>query len=478
MTLPVLSSMAESSCRLLQTYLDLANAVQKQTENNPFLIDHQQKPKPALQVPSRGTAAEVEVSKAFKLFDIHQSSHHLYIGKIDLHLFDDSTSEVLPENWNTDNGAIQATLYKLRVDFYPSHQVFSDGQFSERLQWVRYHSPNSCTELATKQLEQHLKVLSSKLELGRRDRFLRLWPQLNSQNVVIRVEDVVIQCVSEQTTKKESLLNMFVQDKQAKNSLPQNVSFFHMEFTTYFFPASSEYEVPPDSTHMVVGPFEFLVDHRSIRWMVYVFENILNAFEAPQVIILLAPSESLVDSRLPIRFLVNLSTIRVSNFILLDDPAVLLPILFRNIDNQSLEFVEKLESSLLNAGVHDKLLQLSQADHKDEGVFKPCSKHNQWFLSIPSFWLSCDFGKSRGGEIGLVNDISLAGCIVQHSDHVAIMLEPQSQVGVTLDHFQFVQLLQVQTKMVALLDQIDLDRQFFAKNLTHLPEKTPWPCFV
>lgn len=31
-----------------------------------------------------------EASAAFKQFNIHQSSHHLYIGKIDLHLYDDT----------------------------------------------------------------------------------------------------------------------------------------------------------------------------------------------------------------------------------------------------------------------------------------------------------------------------------------------------------------------------------------------------
>lgn len=36
--------------------------------------------------------------------------------------------------------------------------------------------------------------------------------------------------------------------------------------------------VPSDSTHLVLGPCEFLVDLRSIRWIVYVYENILNAF--------------------------------------------------------------------------------------------------------------------------------------------------------------------------------------------------------
>ena len=61
--------------------------------NFSFFQDHQQQTKTALLPPARATPAEIETSKAFKQFDIHQSSHHLYIGKIDLHLFDDSSNE-------------------------------------------------------------------------------------------------------------------------------------------------------------------------------------------------------------------------------------------------------------------------------------------------------------------------------------------------------------------------------------------------
>ncbi|KAI1725770.1 UHRF1-binding protein 1-like [Ditylenchus destructor] len=479
---------------------DLANAVRKETEKNPFLINqpNQLQKTPLLTPSTRVAVPENEVSKVFKQLDIHQSSHHLHIGKIVLHLFDDSAEHALPENWNTDCGAIQATLYQLSIDYYPAHSVFVDGEFSGRSQWLRYNSPNSFTALASRQLEQHFKLISSNMESSVTERFSRLWPQLNSQNAVIRIKDIVVQCVSEQSTKKEALLDMFCQDKEAKQSIPSNVSFFHLEFTSYFFPASDAYPLPPDSTHLVVGPFEYLVDHRSIRWLVYVFENILNAFEAPQVIpneselfrpdfrvelirprvILTAHEEALDDDpRLPKRFLLNFTKIQCSNFTLINDPALELPIMFKGIGRESLDFVSKSESTLLNVGMLDHLLEKSQPINQDGGILKPRSAHNQWFITVPAVWLSCDFGKSKGFETILVNDICLAGSVVQRSNHIAVMLEPQNTVGVILDHFQFVQLLEMHTKIVALLDQIDLDRQFFAKNLKHLPASTPFALY-
>lgn len=34
--------------------------------------------------------------------------------------------------------------------------------------------------------------------------------------------------------------------------------------------------VPKNATHIVVGPLNAVVDPRSVRWLVYVFENIFN----------------------------------------------------------------------------------------------------------------------------------------------------------------------------------------------------------
>lgn len=101
---------------------------------------------------------------AFKRLDFHQSSHHLYIHRIDIQLHDDTAEEAFPPDWNIESGAILATLYGLRVDFYPKHAVFAaDGEFAERVEWLRYAAPNACTELARRQLEQYLKLLSSNM---------------------------------------------------------------------------------------------------------------------------------------------------------------------------------------------------------------------------------------------------------------------------------------------------------------------------
>lgn len=64
---------------------------------------------------------------------------------------------------------------------------------------------------------------------------------MNSQNVIIRIEDIIVQCVSEQTTKKEALMDMFIQDKKAKGSIPSSMAFFHIEVTSYYYTATNAY---------------------------------------------------------------------------------------------------------------------------------------------------------------------------------------------------------------------------------------------
>lgn len=82
-------------------------------------------------------------------------------------------------------------------------------------------------------------------ESSLRERFERIWPYLCSKNVIIRIENIAIQCVSEQNTKRDSLQHLFKQKKILSNDLSCSkisfISFFHLEFSSYFFQASNAY---------------------------------------------------------------------------------------------------------------------------------------------------------------------------------------------------------------------------------------------
>uniref|UniRef100_A0A915NSD9 Chorein N-terminal domain-containing protein n=1 Tax=Meloidogyne floridensis TaxID=298350 RepID=A0A915NSD9_9BILA len=164
---------------------------------------------------SASSASNVSNSNinVFRQHDITQSSHHLLISRIDLHF-----------------GAMQATILKLRVDFYPQHKVFeTDGKQSSRSNWLRYVAPNTFTDLANRQLDHHFGLINSKMDSNTRLRFERIWPQLVSANVVIRIEDLIIQAISERNTKKEDIAYLIEVNQSLKNRMPQPLSFAHLE---------------------------------------------------------------------------------------------------------------------------------------------------------------------------------------------------------------------------------------------------------
>lgn len=50
---------------------------------------------------------------------------------------------------------------------------------------------------------------------------------------------------------------------------------------------------------------------------------------------------------------------------------------------------------------------------------------------------------------------------MQRSAHLALLVQPKSDVSVAIDHFQLLQVIQLQTKIAELADHITMDREFF-----------------
>lgn len=85
-----------------------------------------------------------------------------------------------------------------------------------------------------------------------------------------------------------------------------------------------------------------------------------------------------------------------------------------------------------------------------------------WYVTTSPLWIDCDFGDAAF-VMPLVSDVSVSACLVQEDTHVAVAMEPRSNVGVVLDHFQLVQLIKLLNIVTQLVDQIEADRRFFSK---------------
>ena len=68
----------------------------------------------------------------FSQYDIHETSHHIIIRRIEVHLMDDlgphSERSQCPEL--KDGGALQMSFHRLFIDLYPYHRCFQQKSSS------------------------------------------------------------------------------------------------------------------------------------------------------------------------------------------------------------------------------------------------------------------------------------------------------------------------------------------------------------
>ncbi|CAJ0955343.1 unnamed protein product, partial [Mesorhabditis belari] len=402
----------------------------------------------------------------FRRLDLDQTSYHLQVKKIDLHLCDDNLNAGnYPKDWNIEAGAMQVTLHVLLIDVYPKTLASSD-----RSHWVRYTSPNSATSWMGNNLKHHFAKICEELDETTRMRVQRSWPDLMSFNVVVRVYDMVIQCVSDMRTKKEELQNMFTSDRNSKKSLPSDQYILHAEFANFFHPMTDHLPVPPPATFAQLGPFSLLFDKRTLRWILFVVENLQSAMieaDAPSMepmphtdirIDLLMPkviihlSDPKLDARLPHRLIVSLSTVTACN-----NPFDVIPTGFSRIDTRLIDYVTNTELPEGKTAFRGDLLQMNNK----QTVFG-IAEGMQWWLRTSPLWIDTDHGEfSR--TVPLISDVCFHASITTRKDQINVYVEPQTEVTALVDHFQFLQLTRLGAELSDFADLIKADQGFFQK---------------
>ena len=105
---------------------------------------------------SSSQASQSTVSRLFSQYDIIETSHHIFVSRIEVHLCDDldpNNGRSLHESLK-DGGALQITLSKLVIDVYPYQKVISN-----RNHWLRYSDPSSSR---SHWINQHLQSFFDK----------------------------------------------------------------------------------------------------------------------------------------------------------------------------------------------------------------------------------------------------------------------------------------------------------------------------
>ncbi|EHB06641.1 UHRF1-binding protein 1-like protein [Heterocephalus glaber] len=236
------------------------------------------------------------IVKLFNDFDVKETSHHLVISHLDLHICDDIHAKEKESNRRITGGAMQLSFTYLTIDYYPYHKAgdscnhwmyFSDatktktGWASELLhefecnvemlkQAVKDHHVGSPPTSPTHASPQHIQTEKDSAVKGT-SRMSAVLPQqskakLMSSSVVVRLADFNVYQVSTAEQCHSSPKSMISCNKKSLY-LPQEMSAVYVEFTEYYYPDGKDFPIPSPNLYGQLNALQFTVDERSILWL-------------------------------------------------------------------------------------------------------------------------------------------------------------------------------------------------------------------
>ncbi|XP_055793613.1 bridge-like lipid transfer protein family member 3B isoform X2 [Salvelinus fontinalis] len=239
------------------------------------------------QVSSSGTAADQSATMAnlFAAFDVCETSHHLQITHLDLHICDDIHAKDRVINKRITGGAMQLSFSHITLDYYPSHRA---GESC--LHWMQYSEATKAREGWASSLLEEFKSNVDMLKTAKRDReglanchtspqhgkistsstSILSSPQtpktqLLSSSIVLRIADFSIYQVSTADQRRSSPKAMISCNKKSLY-LPPEMPAIHVEFTEYYFPDGKDYPIPCPNLFVQLNALQLVLDPRSLVW--------------------------------------------------------------------------------------------------------------------------------------------------------------------------------------------------------------------
>ncbi|XP_016013705.2 UHRF1-binding protein 1-like isoform X2 [Rousettus aegyptiacus] len=289
---------------MVQYAKSLSEAIEKSTEQRKSLA-----PEPTqssavapsaqqVKTPQTSNAPDLNdaIVKLFNDFDVKETSHHLVISHLDLHICDDIHAKEKESNRRITGGAMQLSFTQLTIDYYPYHKAgdscnhwmyFSDatktknGWANELLhefecnvemlkQAVKDHNVGSPPKSPTHASPQHTQTEKDSALKGTSRTSSALSQQskakLMSSSVVVRLADFNIYQVSTAEQCRSSPKSMISCNKKSLY-LPQEMSAIYIEFTEYYYPDGKDFPIPSPNLYSQLNALQFTVDERSILWL-------------------------------------------------------------------------------------------------------------------------------------------------------------------------------------------------------------------
>uniref|UniRef100_A0A8C3G4W1 Bridge-like lipid transfer protein family member 3B n=1 Tax=Cyclopterus lumpus TaxID=8103 RepID=A0A8C3G4W1_CYCLU len=230
------------------------------------------------------TAAEQSASmaKLFSAYDVCETSHHLQIMHLDLHICDDIHVKDKVSNKRITGGAMQLSFSSITLDYYPFHRA---GDSCEH--WMHYSEATKTREGWVRNLLDEFNSNVEMLKSAVRDHqgpppahcspqhgnasFSPPLPespktQLTSSSVVLRIADFSIYQVSTADQRRSSPKTMISCNKKSLY-LPPEMPAIHVEFTEYYFPDGKDYPIPCPNLYLQLNALQLVLDPRSLVWI-------------------------------------------------------------------------------------------------------------------------------------------------------------------------------------------------------------------
>ncbi|XP_051911842.1 UHRF1-binding protein 1-like isoform X3 [Hippocampus zosterae] len=263
------------------------------------------------------------MAKLFSDYDVCETSHHLQITHLDLHICDDIHAADKAIDKRITGGAMQLSFSSVTLDYYPFHRAgdscahwmhYSEATKS-RDSWARSlldefksnvemlksavrgqqgapaHSspvsirddvywPIGLSEADGTSIERSPRAQpparccwcleSGKINTSSTSCFSPLEQspktQLMSSSVVLRMADFSIYQVSTADQRRSSPKTMISCNKKSLY-LPPEMPAVHVEFTEYYFPDGKDYPIPCPNLYAQLNALQLVLDHRSLVWL-------------------------------------------------------------------------------------------------------------------------------------------------------------------------------------------------------------------
>ncbi|XP_033218279.1 UHRF1-binding protein 1-like [Belonocnema kinseyi] len=255
------------------------------------------------------SASHTPISKIFTRYDVVETSYHFLSQRIDLHLCDDPGAGRSLHPDLMDGGALQISLVKFQIDYYPYHLAIADRKHwalykessTPHSQWLQQslnafrgkfmdlidsgrtqHSPLTRTQgNASESSAKSSGDESDKPSLqssGSQDRkpstqpsgnpvknhVLEQLAKLMTTCIVIRIDDFTLYKVTTSTRKPTP--KEFVSGDKDRFCLPEDVNILHAEFTYYYYPGDITFPLPPPKFYVQLNPIQVNFDTCSCLW--------------------------------------------------------------------------------------------------------------------------------------------------------------------------------------------------------------------